>query len=178
MKPSLSAVAVLLCTISVPLLNGDVIYTNVDFNTQLHFTDPAFADANWSNTTTITVAPGSSGSMDFDLLFAPNNRGLTFFSTGAVTINQTTLPAGTQEAIVHVSANGAGTFGDFEIGGGWVPAVIGAEGSLFEFTSSISSRRILEYIAPEGAQQRPFSFRNWLAYYGLHARGLVFSVRR
>lgn len=141
--------AALLVLAAITPINADVIYTGIDINEQLNFTDPYFADATWTATLTLTIAPGSSGSKDFDLLFYPYNYGLTFFSTGDVTLDKTSAPPQTPETTLHVTANGGGTFG-FRESGGWVEGVPGAIGTMFLFTSSLTGRRDMEYVAPSG----------------------------
>ena len=124
-------IVVLLLSLA-PNLDADVIETGVNIDHQLNFTDPYFADATWSTTLTITLAPTSSGSRDFSMLFYPYNNGLTFFSTGSVTIDQTSRPSETASAIVHVSVNGGGTFG-FRESASW------QELSLMQLTRSFYS---------------------------------------
>jgi hypothetical protein len=78
-----------------PLQAADITYTEVDLLHQLSFETPYFANASWYNTLTLTVAPDSSGSQDFQFDLYPDNEGLTFFATGGVRVDQTSAPAGT-----------------------------------------------------------------------------------
>jgi hypothetical protein len=63
------------------------------------------------------VAVGSSGTKEFDLSFWPHNNGLTFFSTGDVSLNLVSSRAMTSYAVLQVTATGGGTFGVHETAG-------------------------------------------------------------
>lgn len=135
-------------------LDANVIEAGVDINHQINFTDPYFADASWSTTLAITLAPSSSGSRDFSMLFYPYNNGLTFFSTGSVTIDQTSRPSDTASAIVRVTANGGGTFGFLE-SASWQELSPDAIDPLVLFTSTLTGRRDLNFVAPSGGYSLP-----------------------
>lgn len=136
--------AVLLISAATFPIQADVITTGVDVNHQLNFTNPFFADAIWSTTLTIAIAPGSSGSKAFNLLFYPDHYGLTFFSTGGVAIDQTTAPPQTSAITIHLTATGGGTFG-FHESAGWQELGPDAIDPLVLFTSARTGRRDLDF---------------------------------
>ena len=124
-----------------------VIPTSITIDHSLQF-GPNFSGATWQSNVTITLDAISSGTKDFDLSFWPDNYGLTFFSTGGVTIDQTTAPAGTSSRTVHVMANGTGTFGFHETAG---PEADPSSGDpLLVYTSLTTNRQILDFGAPSG----------------------------
>ncbi len=89
---------------------ADVIISAFQADHQIQFTQRDFSDAQWSSTLTISAAAGSSGSLDFPMLFWPGNFGLTLSSSGGIMLDQTSLPAGTASDTLHVTATGAGFF--------------------------------------------------------------------
>ncbi len=96
---------------------ADAIINAFQADHQVQFTQRDFSDAQWSSTLTISVASGSSGTLDFPMLFWPGNFGLTLSSSAGVTLDQTSLPAGTASDTLHVTATGAGFFRVHETAG-------------------------------------------------------------
>jgi hypothetical protein len=130
-----------------------VDYTEVDLLHELNFSTPYFANASWYNTLTLTIAPGSSGSQYFHFDLYPDNQGLTFFATGAVSIDQTAAPPGTASVTLHVTANGAGTFGLHELAPPYYSSgdYVFTPDPLEVYTDTATGRRELDFVAPSGS---------------------------
>ena len=127
---------------------GDVIISAFQADHQIDFTKPDFSDAHWASTLTFTVGAGSSGSIDFPLQFWPQNYGLTFTSSGGVTLDQASAPAGTPSDTLHVTANGAGAFQVHETAGA---GSLDSGDPLALFTSTITGRQDLLFQAPSSS---------------------------
>jgi hypothetical protein len=127
---------------------GDVIISAFQVDHEIQFAQPDFSDAHWSSTLTFSVAASSSGSSDFSLEFWPGNYGLTFSSSGGVTLDQTSARAGTASDTIHVTANGAGAFHVHETAG---PGTLDSGDPLALFTFSLTGRQDLLFQAPSSS---------------------------
>lgn len=142
------------CAIAMTVLTlcpccwADLVTSAFEVDTQLNFAKPDFSDASFTSTLTFNIAPGSTGTKEFDLLFWPNNEGLMFSSTGGVGLNIASAAANTASEALQVTATGAGTFSiretanhddDFQSGN---PLVV--------YPSSNTGRAILDFLAPSG----------------------------
>ncbi len=128
---------------------GDVIISAFQVDHEIQFTRPDFSDARWSATLTFSVAASSAGTTDFPLKFWPGNYGLSFDSSGGVTLDQASLPAGTASDILHVAANGAGLFQVHETAG---PGTLDSGDPLAVFTSTLTGRQDLLFEAPASSR--------------------------
>jgi hypothetical protein len=129
--------------------HADVITSAFQVDHSVQFATTDFLDAHWASTLTFTIAPNSSGTTDFPLLFWPGNFGITFSSSGKVTLDRSSLPAGTGSDTLKVTASGAGTFQVHETAG---PGTLDSGDPLALFVSMITGRQDLLFQAPSSGE--------------------------